>query len=145
MREPKVNWVRALRALTGQDQDDIRWNEVLGRWEFLLMHADGISRSQFWGHYDLPIDPVSGLHPFRELDDDAMRIALKNLEQTFVGNTFDGAGSPKKEILKRIGENREEGQKRYRQAGEDFATMAAERGHRLRGAPIIPVAINIGG
>ncbi len=137
MREPKTRWVLALRALTGNEGDDIRWNEALGRWEFVLISADGIQRSQFWGWYDQPKDPMSGLHPVRELDDDAMIEALRNLEVSFVANPFDGAGTTKKEVLKRIGENRAEGQRRWKQGGIDFADMTlntAGRGHRLRGA-----------
>ena len=32
MRVPKSSWVRALRTLTGNGSDDIRFNEALGRW-----------------------------------------------------------------------------------------------------------------
>lgn len=134
MREPKESWVRALRALTGCSSDDIRYNEVLGRWEFIMAGADGIPRSQFWGHFDRPIDPVSGLHPARELDDVGMLEALANLEKTFVGNRYDGAGSTRKEVEKRIKWNAAERKRRYDQHGTDFADLAAERGHRLRGA-----------
>ena len=134
MREPKATWVRALRDLTGCEQDGIRWNEALGRWEFLLSGGDGVPRSQFWGWFNRPVDPVSGLHPFRELDDHGMIEALANLERTFVGNAFDGAGSTRKEVLRRMRYNKDQGRKRYQQAGADFVDMAAERGHRIRGA-----------
>lgn len=134
MREPKASWVQALRRLTGCETDDIRWNESVGRWEFILAGADGKPRSQFWGWFDQPVDPLTGLHPARELDDHGMREALRNLEKTFVGNPYDGAGTPKEEIMRRMKYNKAEGKRRYRQAGEDFADMAAERGHRLRGA-----------
>ncbi len=152
MREPKPSWVRALRALTGFEQDDIRYNETLSRWEFILTSADGVPRSQFWGLYKNPLtgmpvtpDPMTGLHPFRELDDEAMRDALKNLEMTFVANPFDGAGSTKKEVMKRIEENRAEGQRRYRQGGENFADLVNDHAKRLRGATSVGVLTNIGG
>ena len=116
MREPKRTWVRALRALTGFEQDDIRYNETVGRWEFVLTCGDGVPRSQFWCVYKNPLtgepikpDPMTGLQPFRELDDETMRDALTNLESTFVANPFDGAGTTKKEVMKRIRENRAEG------------------------------------
>jgi hypothetical protein len=137
MREPKASWVRALRDLTGFEQDDIRWNEGLGRWEFLLTCGDSVVRSQFWGHFDREVDPVTGLYPFRDLDDDAMREALANLAKTFVGNPHDGAGSPRREIERRIKENAVEGKRRYREAGQAFADMTTDtggRGRRLRGA-----------
>jgi hypothetical protein len=137
VREPKASWVRALRDLTGHETDDIRWNEALGRWEFVMAGADGVPRSQFWGHFDRPVDRVTGMYPARELDDDGMREALANLAKTFVGNPYDGAGSTRAEVLRRYKWNKAEGKKRYVQAGQDFADMTLTvggRGHRLRGA-----------
>lgn len=145
MREPKPLWVHALRALTGNELDDIRWNEAVGRWEFMLTSADGIQRSQFWGHFDQDPDTFTGLHPFRELDDDGMRQALSNLECTFVGNAFDGAGTTRKEVAKRIEDNRVEGQKRWKQGGIDFGDMVNDRAKRLRGALQLSVPATIGG
>lgn len=152
MREPKASWVQALRALTGFERDDIRYNETLGRWEFVLTSADGVPRSQFWGVYKNPLtgepvtpDPTTGLYPFRELDDEAMRDALKNLEMTFVANPFDGAGTTRKEVAKRIEGNREEGQRRYQQGGVDFADLVNDHAKRLRGATSVGVLTSIGG
>jgi hypothetical protein len=134
MREPKAAWIRALQALPGCADDTIRWNAALGRWEFVMKGADGVPRSQFWGDFRRPVDPVTGLHPFRELDDAAMQEAIANLQKTFVANPHDGAGSTQAEVLRRMDANRAEGRKRWKQGGEWFAEMAAERGHRLRGA-----------
>ena len=145
MRAPKPSWVRALRMLTGNELDDIRFNEAVGRWEFLLTSADGVIRSQFWGHFDQAKDPFTGLHPARDLDDDGMRQALSGLERTFVGNAFDGAGTTKKEVLKRIEGNRTAGQKLYKSHGEDFADMVNDRAKRLRGALQLSVPVTIGG
>lgn len=147
MREPKAEWVTALKAL--DSGADLRWNASVGRWEFILSSADGVPRSQFWGWFyqvvngqQVPIepDPVTGLHPYRDLDDAAMAEALRNLERTFIGNPFDGAGSTRKEVRRRMRYNEAHAQRQYRAAGEAFADMAAERKHRLRGAPIIHVA-----
>lgn len=143
MRTPKPSWVRALRALTGYERDDIRWNEALGRWEFLLTCADGVARSQFWGHFAQPVDPVSGLHPFRELDDAGMQEALRNLTRTFVGNPYDGAGTPRKEIERRQRFNETHRRAKYLEAGHLFADMVAERGKRLRGAVQVEVPVTL--
>ena len=96
--------------------------------------ADGIPRSQFWGDFRREVDPVTGLYPFRELDDAAMAEAIDNLTKTFVANPHDGAGTTQAEVRRRIAANRAEGKRRWKQGGEWFAEMAAERGHRLRGA-----------
>ena len=134
MRAPKDSWVRALRELPGCSDDTIRWNEALARWEFVLRGADGIPRSQFWGDFRRPVDPVTGLYPPRELDDEGMAEALANLTKTFVGNPYDGAGSTRAEVMRRYRANKENGRRKYLEAGHQFADMAAERGHRLRGA-----------
>jgi len=152
MREPQPSWIRRLRALTGQEHDTIRWNADVGRWEFVLTEADGVQRSQFWGWFRLPTtgqplapDPETGLYPFRELEGEGINEALANLERTFVGNPFDGAGSNRKEVIRRHRWNQHEKAKHYQRAGEAFADMAAERGHRLRGSPLIHVPVTLGG
>ena len=144
MRSPKASWVRALRALTANEDDDIRFNEVLGRWEFVLTSADGIMRSQFWCQFKNPLtgepippDPYTGLAPFRELTDEAMIEALANLEKTFVGSAFDGAGTTQKEVLKRHKYNQDLDKKRWRDGGQAFADMTCDvggYGRRLRGS-----------
>lgn len=144
MRTARPEWIIALRRLEGCSAADIRWNDTLGRWEFVLDGADGVPRSQFYGWFNQPVDPVSGLHPFRDLDDAGMREVLASLERTYVGNRHDGAGTTRREVARRYRFNREHMRKQYRAAGEAFADMAAERGHRLRGAPIIHVPIHIG-
>lgn len=145
MREPRAAWVAALRRLEGCEDATIEWNAVAHRWAFNIRGADGVMRAQMWGRFDLPVDPVTGLHPFRDLDDAAMREAIANLERTFVGNRFDGAGTTRKEVLRRVRFNRDHLQRQYRAAGEAFADMAAERAHRLRGAPIIHVPVTLTG
>lgn len=91
------------------------------------------------------MDNVTGMYPFRELDDAAMREAIANLESTFIGNRYDGAGTTRKEVLRRYRFNEQVKQDGYRRAGEAFADMAAERARRIRGAPLIHVPTVIGG
>jgi hypothetical protein len=149
VREPKPEWVQALKALCGSDSD-LRWNEQVGRWEFVLLGADGIPRSQFWGVFfdprtgaRLEPDHATGLLPFRDLDDTAMREALGNLERTFIGNREDGAGTTRREMERRIRFNRDTMRRKYQEAGEAFADMAAERGRRIRGAPLVSVPVTL--
>lgn len=150
MREAKPEWLAQLRALEGCAEAEIRWNQTVGRWEFILVGADGKPRSQFWGQfYDdrgrpTKPDPVTGLYPFRDLDDTGMREAIANLEKTFIANRYDGAGTTRREVLRRYRFNRELMTKKFKEAGWAFADMAAERGHRLRGSPIIHVPVHIG-
>ncbi len=134
MRTPKASWVRALRDLTGNESDDIRFNDMLGRWEFVLAMADNVPRSQFWGWFDKPVDPLTGLHQYRPLDDAAMREALHNLTKSFVGNPHDGAGTTRKEIMKRWKASVEVKRQNYKRIGLDFADMVNDRARRLRGA-----------
>lgn len=111
-RQPKAEWVAQLRELCGPSAD-IRFNDALGRWEFLIPSADGVPRSQFWGWFNQPINPTTGLHPFRELDDDGMRVALHNLTVSFVGN-------PRAEMLSRMRYNRDVQEAARRQRAEDY-------------------------
>lgn len=148
-RTPHPAWLAQLRRLEGCAEADIRWNDAVGRWEFCLKGADGIPRSQFWGWYrddrgrPLKPDPVTGLFPFRELDDAGMREAIANLERTYIANPFDGVGTTRKEVLRRHRFNQDVMGRQYRAAGEAFADMAAERGHRLRGSPIVSVLTDV--
>lgn len=144
MREPKTEWLVALRALTGQEGDTIRWNTSLGYWEFILRGADGVPRSQFWAWFGKPVDPATNLPPFRDLDDQAMGEALANLERSFIGNRHDGAGTTRREVLQRWRYNRDVQRKKYLDAGVAFADMAVDRGRRLRGATLIHVPTHLG-
>lgn len=141
MREPKAEWIVALRALTGQERDTIRFNETLHRWEFQLVGASGAVQSQFWGQFTDPRtgervkpDPDTGMYAFRELDDAGMREALRNLERTFVGNRADGAGTVRKHILNGMRYNRSVYRKHRSDRADLFVDMVAERQKRLRGA-----------
>lgn len=144
MRTAKPEWIAALRRLEGCSTADIRFNETVHRWEFVMDGADGVPRSQFYGWFNQQIDPASGLYPFRELDDDGMRVVLANLEQSYVGNPHDGAGTVSKEIRRRIRFNTNLKSRKYHEAGEAFSDMAAERARRIRGAPLIQVPLHIG-
>lgn len=148
-RTPKPEWLRQLRSLDGCAEADLRWNGTVGRWEFLLPSADGIRRSQFLGRFQdrqgrpLKPDPVTGLYPFRDLDDAVMREVIANLERTFVGNRFDGAGSTRREVQRRQAFNDAHRRSKYRQAGELFADLVSEHGRQLRGAPLIQVPVTL--
>lgn len=151
MREPKPRWVAALKATCGADHD-LRWNEQAGRWEFIIPGADGVPRSQFWGWFYDPRtgqrvepDPVSGMVPFRDLDDAAMAEALDNLQRTYIGNRHDGAGTTRREFMRRHRHNQAVQRAQYLRAGELFADMVADRGLRLRGGVQIHVPVTIGG
>src|SRR5712671_2451509 len=105
----KPEWLVRLREV--DPQADLRFNYLVGRWEFILSSADGVMRSQFWGRFyteapdgtrtPVPVDPVTGLAPFRDLDDAAIKEACANLERTFVANRWDGAGTTRREVLRR--------------------------------------------
>lgn len=140
-------WVARLRALTGSELDDVRWNETVGRYEFILREADGVPRSQFWGWFadprtglPIPPDEVTGLPPYRALDEAAFTEALANLERTFIGNRWDGDGTPRRRVRNRMRRNREMKRAHYRRAAEAFADMAGERARRIRGGLLVPVA-----
>ncbi len=124
MRIAKHEWVQSLRRLTGNDLDNIHYNELVGRWEFTLAGADGVPRPQFWGWYDQPTDPNTGMHPFRELDDNSIRVALTNLQETFVGNL--GQGNLRSVLLRDMEKIRDAKQYDRRQRAEDYANVTVD-------------------
>jgi hypothetical protein len=149
-REPKPEWVAALRALEGCADADIYFNALLHRWMFRMRGADGIFREQAWGWFRNPAtgqeikpDPVTGLRPFRELDDTAMGEAIRNLESSYLANRYDGAGTTRREVERRMRFNADLQQAKYDQLGGAFADMVYERARRIRGAAQVPVLIDL--
>ncbi len=145
MRAPKPEWLRRLRDATGSQESDIRFNEAVSRWEFLVPAAAGGLESQFFGWFVEPADPVTGLYEFRDLDEQAMTEILDSLTTTRLDNRFDGAGNTRKEMLRRYRGNKEAGRKHYRERGELLADMVQDRARRLRGDPLIVVPSVVGG
>ncbi len=143
VRKVPASWVVRLRALTGGLHDDIRWNEAVSRWEFVLTGADMVPRSQFWGHFDKEVDPFTGLHPFRELDISGLYEALGNLEKTFIGNRHDGAGTTYKQIRANMKVNEDNSEKHYRNLGNEWADRIIDRSRRMRGSPQVTVTRDI--
>lgn len=138
MPEVKAEWVQALRAI--DDKAFLRWNDSVGRYEFGLSHADGIVRSQFWCDFSGPRNPVTGLQPFRDLNDDTMREALDNLQKTFVGNPYDGAGTVQKDVKRRYWENEDIKAKRWKDRGTEYAEFIWEHRRQIRDAGAGPVS-----
>ena len=112
-RTVPARWLAQLRAVSNQHAD-LRFNEEVGRWEFRLLGADGQMQSQFYGWFHHPVtgvrlqsDPVTGLLPFRELDDAGMREVCRNLTETAIWNPHDGRGTTLKTVMERVRYNRD--------------------------------------
>lgn len=146
MPEVKPEWIARLQALTGRETDTIRWNAHVARFEFILTEADGIPRSQFWCDFTGERNPVTGMKPYRALTDASFREALRNLERTFVGNPFDGNGTPAREIGRRYWFNRRLQEQRYKARGEEYADFIWDHRRQIRDAgagPMVTVAEEI--
>jgi len=164
MPEPKAEWLQRLRQL--DDKADLRFNYEANRWEFILTCADGKPRSQFWCQFDAkrwerytdPItgvtveqqvpdrDPVTGMMPYRELNDREFAVAIANLEKSFVANPFDGAGTTRKEMLRRYHWNKAHTAKLFREAGEQFADFVWDHRRQIRDAgagPLVQVTTTL--
>src|SRR5690348_13648115 len=116
-REPPAHFVRRLRAAF-PDFVDLRFNDVVSRWEFIFLSAAGRPVSQFYGWYRNPLtgkpiqpDPYSNLQPFRDLDPAAQDEIFASCQQTFIGKekdaTGDGLHDHKKRIVRLTQENEE--------------------------------------
>ncbi len=147
----KPEWLARLREV--DPQADLRFNALVHRWEFILTSADGVPRSQFWGQFyqvrgdgtrvPLEPDPVTGLHAFRDLDDAALEEACGNLERTFIGNRYDGAGTTRREVLRRHRANQEQAKRHYRHLGEAWADRFIDRLPRMRGTQQVTVLTDL--
>lgn len=147
----KPEWLARLHEV--DPQADLRFNALVGRWEFILTSADGKMRSQFWGRFyvqkldgtrtPLPPDPETGLHEYRDLDDAAIEEVCDNLERTFIGNRHDGAGTTRREVLRRYRYNKELARRHYKQLGEEWADRFVDRLPRMRGTPQVGVLIDL--
>lgn len=105
------HWLTQLRAVS--PGADLRWNEEVYRWEFLIRDATGQLRSQFYGRFHdtntgqkLKPDPQTGMFPFRELDDEGLREVCRNLTESAVWNRHDGAGTTRKQVVQNLLHNR---------------------------------------
>lgn len=127
MREPPAGFVAQVKALCGADWE-VRYNDHVGRWEFISTSAGGRRVSQFYGWYRNPLtgariepDPVTGLVPFRDLDIAAQQEILKSLEETYLGNRADGAKNWETWSGDRMRYNKQLDAQKRRQRAEDYA------------------------
>ncbi len=152
-RIPQPGWVSALRAVTSAEAD-IRFNEFVGRWEFILRAADGSPQSQFFGWFyqsmpngqrvTLDPDPATGLYPFRELDDDAMTEVLEACIKTDLRRP-GGTGSPRREAERIMAENTQRARQQRSRAASDWAERVVDRRRQMHEIPLITVPVVIGG
>lgn len=106
-RAVPARWLAAVRAVSTA-QSDLRFNEEVGRWEFRLLGANGELQSQFYGWFHDPLtgerlasDPVTGLLPYRDLDDAGIAEVCRNLTETAVWNRHDGQQTTRRTVQAR--------------------------------------------
>lgn len=137
VRTPPAGLVARLKKFP--DFVEIRFNESVGRWEFIFLSAAGRPVSQFWGWGRNPLtgapiepDPATGLYPFRDIADQATQDEIiRNCETTFIGNelshvTGHGLRDREQHMRARIAGNAALVKQKAKQAGDDFADMVAE-------------------
>jgi hypothetical protein len=115
------------------DFRECRFNEAVNRWEFVFLSVAGVETSQFLGWYKNPLtgqaiepDPVTGLLPFRDLDDTAQAEILENCKRTFLGNRADGAGTWQRQFDQARAHNTHMRKESARKRGEDFAYLISQ-------------------
>lgn len=148
MREPKREWLAALRQVCG-DHVRLSWNETVGRWQFDVLCVDGEYRAQFLCQTHHPVtgeklaEDAHGYLPFRELNDEVMREVIRNLEQTYLGNPHDGAGTAKRHVARRAHFNDRHAQKNKQTRLNDFEALAGEQRNKIQGNVSVPVAVTL--
>jgi hypothetical protein len=113
----------------------VEWNQLLSRWSFCFLSAANKPVHQFLGVTKNPLtgqaiepDPVTGLLPFKDLTIDSMQEVLKSCEQTYIGNRYDGTGSQKGELTKKIKYNKKVHQAQVKDRANTYADMISEIG-----------------
>lgn len=93
-REPPADFVAKLREFP--DFQELRFNVLLGRWEFVFLSVAGRPVSQFFGWDRNPLtgapvtaDPDTGLLPFRDLDAVAQAEILQACRETYLAKDAD--------------------------------------------------------
>lgn len=124
-REAPAWFVARLRQYP--DFVELRFNEQLERWEFVFLSAANKPVSQFYGRQVNPFtgeriapDPVTGLLPFRDLDDTACGEILKSLDETFIGRR-EGPGTWRRQAAEANAFNRAAHERQVAQRADDFA------------------------
>lgn len=126
MREAPTAFVAEMHRRFS-DFRGVRWNEHVSRWEFQFLSQFNTVTSQFLGWSHNPLtgeaiapDPVTGLAPFRDLDEQAQAFVIKSCEKTFIGNRHDGASSWAETIKKGAEHNKKVHRDRRVAQAEDW-------------------------
>ena len=134
----KPEWLAALRSACG-DQVRLSWNATVGRWQFDVLCVDGEYRAQFLCQTHHPITGEKlvaeehGYLPFRDLNDVVLREVIRNLEQSFLGNPHDGAGTAKRHVAQRAHYNDRLAQRNKESRRSELEALIGDQRHRLQG------------
>jgi hypothetical protein len=115
------------------DFRELRWNELVSRWEFIFTSASGLPVSQFYGWYrnpltgeNLDVDVESFMPPFRDLTLDAIQEIIAYGEKSYLGNREDGARDHRDAFQKIMRENRDKRQASWVARGNAYADLIKE-------------------
>lgn len=106
----------------------IEWDVQFSRWRFFFTSAAGREASwlYMWDRDPrtggpAPIDPVTGLRPFRELDAQAQAEIIYHGERTSLTNPLTGAGTWAEATKRQLDERAADHKKLRREHGENYA------------------------
>lgn len=110
-----------------------------GRYYVDTPTVTGRTVRQFWAWFvdaqGMPIEPhpETGLHPFRDLDESAQEVIVRNLHQSNIGVTGYGDKDWGDQIAANLAENRSIARGRRRQRAQDWADMVSSMDIRRPG------------
>lgn len=132
----RPEWVTALRDACG-DHVRLSWNATVGRWQFDVLCVDGEYRAQFLCQTHHPVTGAKleadahGYLPFRDLNDEVLREVIRNLQQTYIGNPWDGNGP--KEAVARMRFNEQQAARNKRARLYELEELAGYYRNRFQG------------
>lgn len=115
------------------DFRELRWNELVSRWEFIFTSAAGTPVSQFYGWYRNPltgenidVDVDSMMPPFRDLTLDAIQEIIAYGEKSYLGNREDGARDWRDNFQQTMRANRDKRHKAWAARGQAYSDLIKE-------------------
>lgn len=130
-RRPPNGFVERLNREFGSGHD-VRFNDVVQRWEVISPSAAGRPISQFFGWSRNPLTgtPIApdqfGLLPFRELDQAGMDAIVQSMRDTFIGGSADGYTSWKERHAGVTAHNEAVSRAYSRQSAVEYAQALSE-------------------
>lgn len=106
------------------------YDETAGRYAVKSLSVSGREVTQFWCRFHdattgapLAPDPITGLHPYRDLDEQAQEEMIRNLDRSYIGSTGYGEVDWMRTLQARRVHNASVFRQKVKQRAQQFADL----------------------